>query len=455
MSNSFSAALPVLTPVLFAIIVELVFLRALKRRDGKIEFSELGVLFSGVILVYTLYPCLTFLASGLEFTAASDNRLYVANPSPAELAPIFWYYVLYLTSFAVAYVHFRGNTGLKRTVIIKPGPRLIWVLVAGYLFIRLFFFYLRVAWNIRSPESYGEEYLLFRNLPLFFQQLANHFGWMSLTIELLLMAALTLNYKKYKVFIFGWLVAEFAGIAVSGVGSRTGLMMALLTLVITYHLFVKRFTRRAVWLLWLAGLLLFLGLGMIRMFYLYSSDEAVVSLVASRNEFETLFANAYDLRELKATGQTEDIFPGLYFSDVANLIPQQIMPFKKIDLGEWYVQTFYDNYTEGGGGFGFGAISESIVGLGWIDLIWRGFLVGWIFAWIYRRFSTEKMSFWNYSFYLWVTIFSYQTFRTTTFILVPHVIYDVLPVMVAANLLSKGDSRRSTTCAKELTPETT
>jgi len=236
-------------------------------------------------------------------------------------------------------------------------------------------------------------------------------------------------------------------------------MVVLSALIITYHLFVKRFTRRATWLLCLAGLLLFLGLGMIRMLHLYSSDEAVVSLLASRNEFETLFANAYDLRELKATGQTDDIFPGLYFSDVANLIPQQIMPFKKIDMAEWYVQTFYDYYAEGGGGFGFGAVSESIVGLGWIDLIWRGALVGWIFASIYRRFVTKKKSFWNYSFYLWVTIFSYQTFRTTTFILLPHAIYDVLSVMVAADLLSKlpawlMNSPSSAGRAEKLSPET-
>jgi hypothetical protein len=70
-------------------------------------------------------------------------------------------------------------------------------------------------------------------------------------------------------------------------------------------------------------------------------------------------------------------------------------------------------------------------------LIWRGLLVGWAFAYIYRRFVTGTNSFWEYAFYLWVTIFCYQAFRTTTFILVPHAIYDVLTVMLAAKLASR------------------
>jgi len=432
-----SAAMPVLKPVLSAIIVEIFFLWIIKRRDGKVEFCEIGVIFSSVILIYTILPALTFFASGLAYTPLSDTRLFKAQPSPAELAPIFWYYVLYLASFAWAYIHFRGSSPLKGLAITKPGPKLIWILVCGYLSIRLFFVLVRAIWNIQSAETYGEEYLVYRNLPLFLQQLANHLGWMSLTTELLLMVALTLNYRKYRIIIFCWLAVEFLSIIFFGVGSRTGLMMVLMTLAITYHLFVKRFKPRSIGLLSLAGLLLFLGLGVARMLSSAYAGDPDLSLLGSTNEFEGLFANAYDLRELKATGQTAEIFPRLYFSDLANLVPQQVMPFKKIDLGDWYVQSFYTSYADVGGAFAFGVIPESIVGLGWIDLIWRGLLVGWVFSYIYRRFVINRKSFWNYSFYLWVTIFSYQTFRTTTFILIPHAVYDVLTVMLGVDLIPK------------------
>jgi len=452
------SALPILIPVLCTVAVEMFFLYAIRRRDGKIDLSELGVAFSGVISIYALFPAVTFLAGGLEYTLLSDTRLFKAQPSPADLAPIFWFYFLYLASFAWAYVHFRGSAPLRKLEIPKPSPKLIWILLFGYLSIRLFFIVIRMVWNIQAPESYGDEYLLYRNLPLLLQQLANHLGWMSLTTELLLMAALTLNYRKYRVFIFGWLAAEFLAIAIFGVGSRTGLMMELMTFAITYHLFVKKINLRVMSLLCFAALLLFVILGFFRMISAGGSVEADATFLASSNEFEALFANAYDLRQLKAADETSDIFPGLYFADLANLIPQQLVPFKKIDLGEWYVQTFYPDYADVGGGFAFGVIPESIVGLGWIDLIWRGLLVGWAFSYIYRRFAAGTTSFWEYSFYVWATIFSYQTFRATTFVLVPHAVYDVLTVMLAAKVASRSvawvlNTPSATASAVKLSPE--
>src|SRR4029077_10202583 len=191
--------------------------------------------------------------------------------------------------------------------------------------------------------------------------MANHFGWMSLTAQLLLMIALTLNYKKYKPFIIGWLIVESLGIAIYGTRSRTGLMVLLASLVTTYHFSVKRFTMRAAGILCVAGLLLFTGLGLMRLLSDYAAGTDA-GVLAANNEFESLFANAYELNQAKAAGLTDEIFPAFYFADFSNLVPQQLTPFRKIDLSEWYARTFHPAYAEAGGGFAFGAISEAIVG---------------------------------------------------------------------------------------------
>jgi len=100
-----------------------------------------------------------------------------------------------------------------------------------------------------------------------------------------------------------------------------------------------------------------------------------------------------------------------------------LFPIHKLDPSNWYVQTFYPDYADHGGGFAFGAIAESLAGLGWIDVIWRGALIGWIFGRIRKYFAMSAATFWRYLFYLWVTVFCYQTFRVTTLVLLPRAIY--------------------------------
>jgi oligosaccharide repeat unit polymerase len=414
-----NSALPVLLPLVFILAVEWIFLWVLRRRGRSLNFFELGVFYSGIVLIYSLFPCIEFLAGGLSFSVLSDYRLYRANPSPAEAAPIFWYYAIYLACFVVAYQTFRSPEPAEARPVTGMSRKLLWVLVAAYACTYLFFAALKAIWNLQTPNSYSDTYLLYSNLPPAVQFFANHMIGVALLLQLGLMAYLVLHYTKYKRYIYLWLLAEFVGMAVFGVGSRTGMMVLLLALAITYSTFVKRLSLRMVSSFGLVLLVLFVSLGIARSIS-SAVEERDYSFFGSSNEFDALFANAYDLDQLKAAGKVDEIFPQIYFVDLTRLFPDQLFRSAHLDPSDWYVQNFYREYADQGGGFAFGAISESIVGFGWFDVIWRGLLVGWAFGAIQRMYVNGNHSYWSYAFYLWATVFSYQTFRVTTLNLLPR-----------------------------------
>ena len=428
------AALPIILPVIAVIVAEVIFLRTLRRRSGHIEVFEIGVFFSLIVLLYTVFPVISLFANRFDYSLLGDSRLFGAQPSPVEIAPVYWLYFLFLASFAVGYCVRRGGGRLRDLLRPTPGPRTFWILLGCYLMIRLYFVFLRIHYNLLEAESYGENYLLYKDLPLYFQQLANHLGGMGLTLQLVLMAFLVLNYKKYKFSILVWVTLEFLSLALFGVGARTGLFVLILAFLTTYHLAVRPLTKRFLAFVCVSAVFLFLGLGIVRALE-DSSGEEGVNLLSSSNEFDAILANAYDLRELKAEGKTDEIFPQLYFADLLNLIPQQVSPFRKLDLSAWYVESFYPSLEKKGGGLAFGVISESVVGLGWFDAVWRGALIGWIFAWIFRFLLRGPTSFWKYCFYLWATSLCYQVFRGGTFLLVPRFVYQFLFLVLIFNII--------------------
>jgi hypothetical protein len=434
MFNYLFSAVPILLPVAFLAAAEWMFLRSVRRQDGRADFFELGILYSAVVGIYCIVPAIEYLVGGLSFSVLGEFRLFQAAPTPGQLAPIFWYYAIYLACFLFSYRRFRGNEKDQKQPIKALNQKLLWVLAGAYGCTYLFFAVLAAVWNLQTPDTYGGSYLMYKGLPAGIEEIANHMIGIAVLLQLVLMAFLVLNYQKYKRYIFLWLCIEFVRIGVFGVGSRTGLMVLLLTFIITYNRYVKRLTLRTVSWVGIGLLLLFIGLGAARALS-SSADDRAFYLLGSGNEFDGLFANAYDLKDLKASGQTSDLFPGIYFSDIVRMAPAGLIPSEQTDPSRWYVESFYPVYAEQGGGFAFGAISECVVGLGLFDVIWRALLVGWAFGTIRHVFVSGNNSFWNYIFYLWATVFSFQTFRVTTFNLLPRALVMLLIWWIAKSFL--------------------
>ena len=424
----------VLYPLLAILAAALFFLLILRKHDGKVEVFELGVFYTGIVLIYSVYPLLNYLACGLSYLRRSNVVLFQAQPSPGEMATISWYFFVYFVSFLAAYLLARGRCKFEKLQVPRPDSRLLLALILQYAAVEAFFLFMKLYYNIQKPEDYTGSYLLYANLPLIVKQLAGHLGGIELTLEVMLMAYLTLKYRRYKFIIVGWIILEIPALFFYGIGARTAMFALLFSLLITYHFEVKRLKVRSAVILGFVGVALFFVLGVVRSFPLNEADLSINPFTYP-SEFECVFTNSYDLLHVKKAGLTAALFPSVYVNDFLALIPQQLLSLQKLDPLDWYAQTFYPDFAATGGGLAFGAIPEAIVGFGWIDAAWRGVIIGLIFAFVHRSFIQSKKSFWRYCLYIWLTIFCYKCFRCTTFRLLPQFVYQFLTVFIAARAI--------------------
>jgi hypothetical protein len=411
----------VLYPLLAIVGAAVLFLHVLHRRDGKINPFELGVFYVAVVFIYSVFPLLAYLAGGLSFSPMVRSGLIEAQTD--DVAAVAWYFVVYFICLIAAYLFVRGKARFESIAIPKPSSRLLAIFVLLYVLIEVFFVFVRVYYHLQEPEDYVSSYLLYAGLPLIIQQLAGHLGTIKLTLGVMLLAYLTLDFSKYKRVIFAWFAMECLGLFLWGIGARTELFVLLAAFVITYHCAVRPIRTRVAVGLGLGGLMLFLALGILR--GALTDDPGVTfNVLTSPAEFDAVFYDSYDLLQAKRAGQTSEIVSSVYLNDFLNLLPQQLLPVQKRDPLDWFVQTFYPDFAATGGGYAFGAISEAIVGLGWIDAAWRGAIIGVIFALVHRSIVENRRSFWKYCFYVWLSVFCYKCFRSTTFRLLSQIVYD-------------------------------
>jgi hypothetical protein len=158
-------------------------------------------------------------------------------------------------------------------------------------------------------------------------------------------------------------------------------------------------------------------------------------------EFEAVFVNGLDVRAKSDAGLV-DLSPwSVLLNPIANVIPQQLLPFKKVVYSAWYMETFYSGYKERGGGLAFGAMAEAMVGFGIFGLIVRAGLLGLLFGWIHHRCATRGVGFIGWSFYTWFLIITYDCFRDnagTILIFLLHMWLPAIAALYATHALLSG-----------------
>jgi hypothetical protein len=423
-------SLPVIQPLAAAGITAGVFYLALVRwRRSASPFLEVGGAYVAVVTLYTVFPLLVFLANGLAYTRSSDNRLAAARPGPEEVGLIGWYHVLHLVVFAAAYLLARGSGGRRPRPRAVDTPTLI-AAVAGYAAITGYFWFLALFFDL-SASSYSESYLVAARLPLPLAQLANHLAGARFVLELVILAALFADYRRWRWVIGGWLAVLTVG-AFMRLGSRTEMVLLWLAAAVMYDLMVRRLGLRRVVLPAAAGLLVFVILGFVRGGGL--EKPAVYDRLLGQTEFEILFGNAFHVNRLVGAGRADPPV-GATWADLLALVPQQVSPVSKVNPADWYVHTYFPDYAATGGGLAFGTIAESLLGGGLFGVVWRSVLLGLVLARFHARVAAATGRLWPMLLYVWVTVLVYQSFRATTFVLLGLLFYRFLPVALGVGLL--------------------
>jgi hypothetical protein len=426
-------SLPVVLPLAVAGAGAGVFYLALRlwRRSAS-PFFEVGGVYVGVVTLYTVYPLLNFLLIGLAYTRFSESRLSRAAPGPEEVGLIGWYHVLHLLVFGGAYLLARGGGDHRVRLRSVEAPTLI-ASVAAFAAITGYFGFLGLFYDL-SASTYVESYLVMRRLPLLLAQLANHLAGARFVLELVILAALFANYRRWRWVIGAWLAVATV-LAVATLGSRTEIVLRWMAAAVIYDLTVRRLGIRRLLPPAVAGLVAFQVFGLVRGGMLLLSEPYPI-LFGSPTELEVVFGTTVHLNQLAASAEPPAPPLGVVWSDLLALIPQQVSPIPKLNPADWYVQTYFPAYAASGGGLVFGTIPESLVSDGVFGIVWRAGLLGLVLGRFHACVSPATGRLWPMVLYVWVTVSVYQSFRASTFILLGYLFYRFVPVALAVGLLS-------------------
>jgi oligosaccharide repeat unit polymerase len=403
------------------------------RRYPLVPWFEVGAVYLTVVTLYMAYPLIGYLALGQVYTPLNDSRLTQLQPGPEEVGSIGWLYVWHLVSFALTYLIVRGRTRIRSAPLRRPGTPVFIAVVAIYLAIEGFVIFLGLFYNI-GAQSYAETYLAVRRLPLLFAQLANHLSGIKYVLSIMLLAALFSRYSTSKPIIAAWIVVSGA-VTMARLGSRTQLVLLVLSAAMMYHSVVKPLSPRVVLSIAATGLTGFIVFGILRNGMMLPGGGIAWNPFVYASEFENLFANGVHLARVKDS--IPELPMAFYLADFAALVPQQFAPFVKVDRADWYVVTFFPEYAAIGGGLAFGTIAEVILTGGWISAVARGMVLGIAFGALHRFYVRHMDRFWVFVFYVWVTTLSYQTFRNSTFALLVLIAFRFLPALLVVNILAR------------------
>jgi O-antigen polysaccharide polymerase Wzy-like protein len=427
---------PVVPPILTMLCVGAAFIGLEQRRSPYAPIG-LGTLFCAAVLIYTIYPLLIYIGLGGYYTPLNDQRLFVDQPDPAAMARIAWYYVVYFVAFCAGYQLLAANARPqeKLTLVDLDRPT-IWALLATFVVLRLSVLLAEVLFAAQSTD-YLESYLKYKHLPLIAQQVLGHMEGMTSVLALGVVAVLCREWRRWRFVVLGWLAFEIVVLLV-GLGARTQFVLLCLAVLVSYHYLYRPLSLATMMAAGSAVVVLFLAFGFLRAYVGNGLTGVGTELLAGSSEFESLFGNAYDVERLTTMGEIDksSLAAAVYLGDIINLVPQQLMPFEKLDLQRWYVATFHSDYAERGGGLAFGAIAEGLIGLGVVDLIWRGLLVGLVFCWFDRTCRSGRVGFWRFVIQVWLISSCYLTFRSGMLALLPVFVYRFLPAMLAVAALA-------------------
>jgi hypothetical protein len=421
---------PIVWPLVALFAIYITFLLLIRaRQKGPFHFLEIGIFFGGFLLLYGAWPMIELAVNGFVYNELSEDRLRGLGATPKEIGELGWWYVVFLGSFCAAYVLTRRRDRMPKVILrSKPDLALILTIVAGIavaVVIRTMF---GAAFDLQG-QTYVEGFLKVQQLPTIARQIFSRVYSSEQTLHVLLITALAAHYRRTRWLLFAGLIVLVA-MHLSRPGARGEFMLLAVATAQMYDFLVRPVPLKLVAVAAVAGFVLFAALGYLRQVG-GAKDVPLTRMVLSASEFDAMYGTAYDLKYIRGDSGRALQWPALYWSDLTALIPQQLLPIEKTAPSIWYVNTYYQDVADNGGAFAFGAIPEAVIGAGPMELVWRGAVLGIAFALMHRRLTSRPVSFIYMACYVFVTVWSYQSIRASTFFLISLIAYTfIVPVFV-------------------------
>ena len=428
----------VAVPGLACVVMMLWLWMRLWDRDHKIPFFDVGVVCALATLVYTVYPLVNYWVDGLQFGILSDSRLNSYGISPAELGFFHFRHVLYLFSFVVFYSVFRGRGTIVVGNVTTPSRSTRQVIFLFFVLLTGYFFFLQLTTGVNfntsyESEAYAKNIAALASLPLPLLQISGKLAGILFVFKLALLFIVVsrCRQRRWLIVLLVWIAAEIIQAFILK-GARTGLVLFLIATALLYHRMIKPLSMKFLITSGISLFIFFIFVGLYRAYIDFASLQGSLSqtnagILSGSNEFQALLGTAYDVLQQKEAGAYLPWY--LYLNDFITILPpQQIMPFEKVAASEWYLREIGISGT--GQGFMWGVITQSIIGLDWIELALRGALLGYILARFHRWYLKHQSGFLATLLYIYFCLKVYYTFRNTTLSLLTNLVWEFIPFYI-------------------------
>jgi hypothetical protein len=327
----------------------------------------------------------------------------------------------YLASFLTAY-----NVGLRKR-LITPGDKpaimpsaLMYpaaIVLAASISLETA---LKITGVIRPATDYADSYLAIASLPGPIAQLLKITTATSNFAVGIVLVGATQNLRRYWLWIALYLVYLVFSYDIAG--HRSQLATGLFKVALCWHAIVSPFKSRTIFLGGAIALAAFNLLG----FYRGLLENAENQMGLGVSEFLMVYANALETLQLTQDGAVT-IPLSVRFGEFFSFLPSQLVGQEKTSLDTWFAMTFHRTYYESGGGLAFGALPQAIIGLGAIEAIIRGALLGALFSWFSNKRRSLQAKWWAYPVQLFFLAYMYYSIRSSTFAFVGSIFQVLLP----------------------------
>jgi len=424
-----------LNPVFLSAAIVLAMVEYFWRRDRQLPIVDVGTLCALITLVYIALPAIFYIKAGLIFGPRSDSRLVIMRTTPADVADFLWFVTAYIAALSVAYSLLRGPG--------MPGPRLEigassnagWALVAIVALAVIYQIGIEHIFHTHLNPGYKElrENILENKvvvLPLFVGQITHNVLAIG---QIALLGTIAFVFAR-KNRLLGLVLTAYllvdAYSTISTMGPRTYFVMLIIAVILSCHRLLKPIgpvLALAMAIVLLAGLL---GYGYIRR----GTGAGISDIWTVTNEFQVLMTNGINMSWEIARGAIHDVPWQITYNDFVMMIPQQLLPFQKLDVAEWYIQQLGGEKTRSG--LMFGVVAQSKLGFGLPEIIARGAVLGAVVAFIHRQCVKHADSLTSFIIYLWLCTSIYYTYRASTFYIATWAVYRLIPFVLLFWLFS-------------------
>ena len=394
------------------IIILIIVLSFLTLRMSKITSQantynvlDFGFFIAVLICVYTIFPSISYLIFKDDLILLG-SRVYNLQPTDNEVAYLLLISISLVFGIFISYKLTPSNYNFdyKNITIIpnKVFKNSIWVLIISSILVNL----IKYKYGLFNPGSYNEVYTSNWKMPIIIRQFFLVFSEAQTFTKIILLIYF-LQKRNIKTIVLFFLV--FLLISFDPSKARAGLFINLLLLLSTYQLFISKFSKRKTLMLAIFGLFAFTLLGVFRS---QNSEGILPSTFLLVGEFNNIWANAIHISQLKL--DESFLIPiSVRLNEFIAFIPSQLLPFEKLSVSNWYMETFYPKSFEHGNGLGFGIIAQSISDGGIFFGVLRGFILGKLFLFL-KKSVLFSNKWWVFPVYIVFFLGLYSSVRTSS-----------------------------------------